>query len=433
MSTSSRASIAGGAAARDDAPPGETHKGFVLGMHRTVAPEATLDLACRWMPLFGITRIANVTGLDPIGVPVVMVARPNAKSLSVAQGKGLTLAAAQASGLMEAIESHHAENVTLPLKLATPKQLSPGHRLIDVARLPRHARGSFHGDVRTLWIEGHDVMDGGSRWVPYAVVHTDFTIPLPPGSDTFLMTSSGLASGNHPLEAVCHGLCELIERDAVTLFRARGAAARAAARLDLDTVDDPACRDVLARYDRAGIAVSAWNVTSDAGVAAFYAAIVEREANVQRPITPMGGMGCHPAREVALLRALTEAAQSRLTLVAGARDDMVGQRPEPAEYIRAVRRFHEERTAPGPRVSYADVPTCDHATFEADVSFVLDRLRAVGCDQVVVVDLTKAEIGIPVMRVVVPGLEALSDVPGYLPGARARAAQAGVGAGRGRS
>jgi YcaO-like protein with predicted kinase domain len=267
------------------------------------------------------------------------------------------------------------------------------------------------------------MMDGGASWLPYAMVHTDFTLPLPPGSDTFLMTSSGLASGNHTLEAVCHALCELIERDAVTLWRTREPAAKSATRLDLDTVDDNACREVLARYERAGVAVSVWEVTSDVGVAAFRAAILEREPNVQRAILPMGGMGCHPAREIALLRALTEAAQSRLTLVAGSRDDLIGQRSEHEAYLRAARRFHDERTAPGPRVSFAEVPTRYHDGFEDDVGWLLARLRAIGCNEAVMVDLTKREIGIPVVRVVVPGLEVLGDLPGYLPGQRALAAR----------
>ncbi|WP_394825866.1 YcaO-like family protein [Pendulispora albinea] len=396
-------------------------KGFFAGTHRTVAPEVTLARVRPLMPVLGITRIANVTGLDTIGLPVVMVTRPNAKSLSVAQGKGATLAAAQASGLMEAVESHHAENITLPLKLASYKQLGFGHRLIDVAELPRYAQGSFHGDQRTLWIEGVDLQDGGPRWLPFALVHTDFTLPLPPGSGTFLMSSSGLASGNHLLEAMCHGLCELIERDAVTLWRVLPLEARRATRVDLDTVDDALCRDVLERYARAGIAVTVWDATSDIGVATFHAIIVDREPNPQRRIGPMGGMGCHPSRSIALLRALTEAAQSRLTIIAGARDDVFTQQLAPDTYLQALHRSHDEATAPGPRASFAATPSQDHERFEDDLGWILERLQSRGLTEAVAVNLTKPELGVPVVRVVVPGLEALNDLPGYCPGRRARA------------
>ena len=372
------------------------------------------------MAALGITRIANVTGLDTIGIPVVMVTRPNAKSLSVAQGKGPTLACAKASGLMEAIESHHAENITRPLKLANFTQLQRDHRMIDLPSLPGYAGATFHSEQRTLWIEGQDLADGGPRWLPFALAHTDFTLPLPPGSGAFFMGSSGLASGNHPLEAIVHGLCELIERDAATMFRLAGDEARRAARIDLDTIDDPGCRALLGQYGRAGVSVAVSDITGDAGVAAFHAVVIDREPNLARALGPMGGMGCHPAREIALSRALTEAAQSRLTLIAGARDDMVSQRLAPDAYLRAHADFHAARLAPGPLRRYSDIPTHAHARLEDDLGFILGRLRAIGCGQVVAINLTRPEVGIPVVRMVVPGLEILNDLPGYSPGRRAR-------------
>jgi ribosomal protein S12 methylthiotransferase accessory factor len=407
------------AAPRGSPASGGVRKGFSSGTHRLVPPEETLARMTPLMLLLGITRIADVTGLDTIGIPVVMVTRPNARSLSVAQGKGLTLAAAKASGLMEAIESYHAEHITLPLRLASYKELCFAHRMIDVPALPRYAHGSFHPDLRTLWMEGIDLFDGGPRLVPHALVHTDFTLPLPPGAGIFFMTSSGLSSGNHVLEAICHGVAELIERDAVTLWRARGDAWARATRLDFDSVDDPACRAVLARFAAADVSVEAWDITSDVGVAAFHAVILDRDRDLGRMLRPMGGMGCHPSRAVALLRALTEAAQSRLTVISGARDDLVIRRFTEPEHA----RFHERRQAEGPRRSFAAVPTREHDRFEDDLAFMLERLHAVGCEQAVVVNLTRPELGVPVVRVVIPGLEVLDDLPGYLPGKRAREAR----------
>ena len=54
--------------------------------------------------------------------------------------------------------------------------------------------------------------------------------------------------------------------------------------------------------------------------------------------------------------------------------------------------------------------------------------RAVGIDQVLSVDLTRPDIGIPVVRVVIPGLESLHDIPGAVPGARARAVRSACAA-----
>src|SRR5262249_47992169 len=93
-------------------------KAFREGTDRTASPEATLARVAPLMAAMGITRVANLTGLDRLGLPTVAVARPNARSISVSQGKGVTLAAAKASGLMESIEGYHAEHITLPLILA---------------------------------------------------------------------------------------------------------------------------------------------------------------------------------------------------------------------------------------------------------------------------------------------------------------------------
>ena len=66
------------------------------------------------LPRFGITRVANITGLDRIGIPVWICVRPHGRSLSVSQGKGLTSELAQVSAVMESIECHHAEHVPPP-------------------------------------------------------------------------------------------------------------------------------------------------------------------------------------------------------------------------------------------------------------------------------------------------------------------------------
>lgn len=71
------------------------------------------------------------------------------------------------------------------------------------------------------------------------------------------------------------------------------------------------------------------------------------------------------------------------------------------------------------RRHFSRTPTQVHDTLEADVGAILAALRRAGIEQAVCVDLTKPEFGIPVVRVVVPGLETYHHVPGYLPGPRA--------------
>jgi len=393
-------------------------KRYRTGTHRLVEPAVTLERVRPLLRAMGITRVANVTGLDRIGVPVVMVCRPNSRSLAVHQGKGLDLAAAKASGVMEAIECFHAENIVLPLKLASHADLRSGHALADVGRLPRVSDSLFTEHLRLLWIEGMDLLRQCSMWVPYEMVHADYRLPMPPGSGCFMPTTNGLASGNSLSEAIAHGLAELIERDARALWSMRGETEQRASSLDLATVDDPESCGVLALYDRAGVSVTVWNCTSNIPVPCFLCRIGDAGDNTDGGYY---GAGAHPARGIALLRALTEAAQSRLTKIAGSRDDMApdGYENHPAFEAAA---FADMGPAHGQRgVSFAEVPTFDGDSAEEDVAWMLSRLEGVGIHEAVAVDLTKLEFGIPVVRMVVPGLEGMHTRAGWTPGRRAAA------------
>jgi ribosomal protein S12 methylthiotransferase accessory factor len=396
-------------------------KAYQAGTDRVVTPSATVARLTPLFPFIGITRVADVTGLDHLGIPVVMVVRPNARSLSVAQGKGIDLAAAQASGIMESVETWHAEHMELPLRLGSVDDVRFRLPLAELDGLPRCREMPYSPEAPLLWVEGRELTSDKPLFVPYELVHTNYTLPRPTGAGMFLATSNGLASGNIPAEAHSHALSEVIERDATSLWRLRAPEERRRTRLDLATVDDPLCAELLRTLDRAGIATGVWETTTDIGVAAFYCVIVDREDSPLNRLHAAGGMGCHPNRGIALMRALTEAAQSRLTLIAGSRDDVV---EEDYRRARAPRAVAEERAQildePGV-VAFPTVPTAHLPTVEEDVRHQVACLRAVGLEQVITVDLTHPDLGIPVARVIVPGLEALSEMPGYTAGRRARA------------
>jgi ribosomal protein S12 methylthiotransferase accessory factor len=348
-----------------------------------------------------------------------MVCRPNARSLAVSQGKGVDEESAQASGIMEAIELYHAEHITLSLRLASWNELRFSEPLMSLVGLPRISMSRFAPDLPLLWIEGRDLLTSEPEWVPYELVHMNFTMPFPPGSGCFVMGSNGLASGNHPLEAIAHALCEVIERDAVTLFDFQLPEEQLRRRVDTATIDEMDCRRLLDACERANISVGLWDITSDIAVPAFKCVLLERDSGPFRSLGPLEGTGCHPAREVALLRAITEAAQARLTVISGSRDDcfrshyLEVQDPERMQRARAL--LHRQGTR-----SFDATETYVHDTFEQDIAVIVAQLRQAGLGQVVVVDLTKREFGLPVFRVIVPGLETSRRIGGYVPGPRAR-------------
>ncbi len=390
------------------------------GAHRLVPAEETVE---RVRPLYdrlGITRVANVTGLDWIGIPVVAVYRPNARSLAVSQGKGVTLAAAKASGLMEAAELAHAERVDRPLLLASHTDLRRHHAVVDISGLPRARGRPFSDRTQLLWIEGYDLVQREHLWIPFELVTIDDTGPGLPGAGCFLSTSNGLASGNNLLEAISHGIGELAERDATSLWMLRSPAEQRLTNVDLGSVRDPVCQGILSRFAAAGIEVLAWDITSDVGIPAFAAVIAEQQGDDRRSLYTSMGMGSHPSRRVALLRALTEAAQSRLTLIAGSRDDVFRVDYEASRQKLEGLAAYRDLCAPAAGGADVDVSS-GSTTFRDDVLWQVDQLVAGGFDRVIVCDLSDPELCLPVVRVVVPGLEGPASAPAYVPGARALA------------
>lgn len=394
------------------------------GTHRVSSPEETRARVWPLLKPLGITRVADITGLDFIGIPVVAVYRPNARSLSVAQGKGCTLTCAEVSGVMESIEFYHAESINEPLLYGSFNQLRFSKPLLSPELLPRSAVGRYHPDLKLSWIGGVDLVQQQECWVPYELVHTDFTLPFPAGSGCFPMTSNGLASGNHLWEAVSHGMSEVIERDAATLFSLLPQDLREARRIDLASVNAPECIELLQRFDAAGVAVAVFDMTSDNEVPVFRAVIVDAKPHPYRLLAPSTGTGCHPARSIALSRALTEAAQSRLTLIAGSRDDLSHERYKP---LVDGAKLHEQREwilRQGAKRRFDETPSYESDDVGDDVAWQKERLMSTGIEHVIATDLTKPELGIPVVRVIIPGLELARDVPGWVPGQRARSALA---------
>src|SRR5438128_6247560 len=127
-------------------------KRFRRGTHRTADPAETLARVRPHMARMGITRLGNITGLDRIGIPVAIAVRPNSRSVSVSQGKGLDLPQAMASALMEACEGFHAE-VVGEGRRATYREIAEDGAVVDATALCATGR-LFDIDASISWLEG---------------------------------------------------------------------------------------------------------------------------------------------------------------------------------------------------------------------------------------------------------------------------------------
>lgn len=383
------------------------------GTHRAATLDETWQRFGPAARKAGITRIAELTGLDTLGVPVFAAIRPMGKSLSTQQGKGISPEAARVSALMESLETFSAEHIEATIVRGSYRSLRAAKRnVVDVRQLPRAlsphpptrkdgrtarrgrgGQGRLDLDATWRWIEGFDLVAGTPILVPLEAVTLDTTFTRPP---TFDISSNGLASGNVVVEAIVHGLCEVLERDAEAAWRRTGGDRR----IVLDTIEDANCRALIERITATGARVFVWDLAAASGIAAIGAAIMEDPHEpAWRALGFYQGFGAHLVPEVAIARALTEAAQTRLTYIAGARDDFF-----PFDYERAtdpelLADLWERLAAPCDEpVCFDDLPR--HATggLGEDLETLVAR-----CEQVIVVDVTHSVLRVPAVKVLVPG------------------------------
>ena len=347
----------------------------------------------------GITRLARLTGLDRIGIPVWNAVAPNARSIVINQGKGITDIDARVSAAMEALERAVAGQPQIERCDASLSGLRSKGKFADPLNALVAARQPDLGENETVpWVEGRNLADGAAVWLPYDAVALDRTVR----SCRFWQSSDGLASGNTPEEAMFHGLLERVERDAEVLWQFRSTVIRHARCIDPASFGDPVLDALLARIASAGLHLRLFDMTSDIGVPCFVALLAETAAlnpRSARYLHVTNGSGAHPVAIRAAIRAVTEAAQSRLTFISGARDDI-----DPGNF---------DRPLPEPiRLELLAKPgACLPATRSTGegVSDLLKQLIAdlarVGIDRIYAVPLTAPDMAFSVVKVVVPGLE----------------------------
>jgi ribosomal protein S12 methylthiotransferase accessory factor len=397
--------------------PYRAAKTYWHGTQRSMAPAETLARITPHFEGVGLTRLADITGLDRIGIPVMLSVRPNAGYLALDAGKGFTLEAAKVSAAMECLERHHAETLYLPELRLSYEELSRAHPVVPVERLPLTRYSLFSPRLPERWALGWDIIQDAEVAVPAAMVPME---RFRYGRDdlvSFQTGSNGLASGNHLLEALESGLLEVIERDAVTCHTfAAQHVGHSLSRVRLETITSPLVRELLDRFEAAGVAPVLFDCRVDTDVPVFMAYIYDR---LVRHIGMYRGYGAHLDPEIAMVRALTEAAQSRCVYIAGSRDDMFRRsfrHLKQLDYGASVEQLEAIPAVVDVRETSSQATT----SFEGDVRLLLGKLQAVGLQNAVVFDLSRPEEPFAVVRVVTLGLEGyLFDY--YAPGPRARA------------
>jgi len=271
---------------------------------------------------FGITRVGQLTELDDLDIPVWAAMRPASRSLSVSAGKGTTDEAAWTSAVMESCEQAMAEDfAALVVLVETPRGLARrGLRSVPLELQSRCAAAHLDPDHEMAWARGLSWRSGETVYAPFELVGMDMLASAPWDVDLFRMTSVGLASGAELAGAIAHGLCELIEDDA--LFAAllpRAGAENGTACFDANRV--PGLLQTVERLAAKGVEARFADIGSDGGLPVIAAALVPQHG----PRTGQAyftGVASDAIREEAALGALLEAVQCRAIFVSGARDDL---------------------------------------------------------------------------------------------------------------
>lgn len=397
---------------------------------RVMPPTETIERIRPFMERIGVTRVADTTGLDTLGMPVFSAVRPGdarMRGISVYNGKGLTKADSHAGAMMEAVERYCAESWHREVLTGTYAEVLaswPGAAEAGVVVDPHEMRLQQerpHPDLYALrleWVEGIELLSGRPALVPLANVMCPYDGP---GAGLWTTSSHGLAAGNTLAEAVSHAVAELIERDAFTLAAVRSqvvprfravmgrlldSSAEDVGQIAPDRTVAPSVRletlppDVLRLVraaERDGSRVWLRDMTTDIGIPAFVASL--QRVDQDDAELAAGGFGCDPSARIAAIRAITEAAQGRNVQIQGVREDASAARRQ-APTGRVLWCADSDRW-----IDFDEVPSHELDDIVEDIELMVAALRRVGLTRAYAVDVSHDDIPAAVAKVIAPELE----------------------------
>ena len=378
---------------------------YFKGTHRVIAPKKTIEINEDKLKIAGITRIADITDLDRIGLPIYTAIRPTAEdgAISIYGGKGITKDHAKASAMMEGFERYSAEKQDSDeVIVANLNEISEKGDYIDPVslNLPKDFKKESLEAMQIEWSLSKDIISGENFYIPTNAVFHPYNHDNQVQS-LFKSNTNGLASGNVLEEAILHGMLEVIERDAWSIFELTH---KNYAQIDLDSIESETVNDVLEKFESEGIKIKLMDFTADVKIPTIAASADDTVTKDAGLLTL--GMGSHLDPEVAILRALTEVAQSRATQINGAREDTVRAdfaREAGYERMKRINKFYfrdEEE-----KIKLSDIENKSTSSITKDIEIVKNELMANDIEKILYVDLTRPELAVSVVRVILPEME----------------------------
>lgn len=426
----------------------------VTSVHNTLT---TVMPVCKEI---GVTRISDITLLDRLCIPNYSTTLPGTDdTFWVYGGKGTTKTQAKVSALMESIERYSSMQSTNPKTIVKGSYLRVSNsfnRVLHPAEIVEPIRPDYNEWSITDYLTGYDLLNDEEILVPAELAYYRYFSKYPAVSVFQLSHTNGLASGNVLEEAICHALCEVIERDAVSIadlcassipynivqkigetFEVDNCVPHILDCIDAEFVDEPTIypdveidgitselspvRSLLCKFADAGIPLMIKNITQeDIGIPTIAASSIDWITDDYGLFAK--GYGTHPDSRVALIRSITELSQTRAANIQGARDDLkrIQYRDKDEIYKRKWPFMPSSVTGQNHKlVNFCEIKTHVNNDILTDINFILSALKGAGISRAIIVNLTNPGIGIPVVRAIIPGLETF-EVTHSVMGTRAK-------------
>jgi YcaO-like protein with predicted kinase domain len=345
----------------------------------------------------GVTRVADLTPLDRLTIPVFSAAMPNAEpgNLTVVGGAGTTTESARIAAELEAVERYCGERRGRVGRFGSWRQAAELDRAVHPRSLVLAPDHSWNEDTMVEWWPARELITDEPVLVPAQAVLQPYRLP----PRMFDSTSNGLACGDHLSGAAASALFEVLERDAIAMETI----SNDSPRVELATVQDEACAILIDCFRRNGIDVQARVLSSAVGLPVFW--VLLDDAPSRDPMLLNAGFGLATDPVLGLRRALAEAAQSHTTVIAGVRDDLVDSVRRRSTYERYRRALAPWLDSPSNYVRLEDLKARPEPNSPGALRSLLTDIARAGFSDVLAIDLSVPEIDFRVVRIVIPGME----------------------------
>ncbi|NNM04621.1 MAG: TOMM precursor leader peptide-binding protein, partial [Gemmatimonadetes bacterium] len=398
------------------------------GGHRTVKPQATIQRLGNLVgPITGVVSAVEKLSVDPEDLVRVYVARQGtvhrsgrieefqAHLGSRSSGKGVSDEQAMASVLGEAVERFSGEfqgdepriraslldlgedgihpNDCMLFSEAqyagrTSEDQKPGMRSVP---LP------FDPTAQIEWTPAWSLTEERPRHLPTMYLYYGYPSPRP--QQFCWADSNGCAAGNTREEAILQGFLELIERDSVALWWYNRVIRP---QIDLASFGDAYLGELAVFYQSLGREFWVLDITSDFGIPSF--AAVSRRVSGRDSEAILLGFGAHLDPRIGVLRAVTEMNQM-LGVTKSAEDQDRPLKRDLKEWLRDATISEHTYLVPGsgtPR-TFHDYRHVDHEDLKEDLLAGKQLVEDRGME-LLVLDQTRPDLGVPVVKVIIPGL-----------------------------